>query len=177
MIFQNPRDSIRHRLNILQAVREPLKIHKRGTKGDRTLKVKKVLEEVGLASDDELLKKYPHQLSGGEVQRVAIARAMVLNPKLLIADESTSALDASIQVKIMRLFNNLQENRGLGILFISHDLALIRKISDHIAIMSLGKIIEQGPSYRFVHSPLHEYKKELLSAAPSLDTGIDKNGG
>jgi peptide/nickel transport system ATP-binding protein len=177
MIFQNPRDSISHRLNILQAVREPLEIHKIGTKGDRTLKVKSVLEEVGLASDDEFLEKYPHQLSGGEVQRVAIARALVLNPKLLIADEPTSALDASIQAKIMRLFNNLQENRGLGILFISHDLALIRKISDHIAIMSSGKIIEQGPSYRVVHSPLHEYTKELLNAAPSLDTGLDKKGG
>jgi peptide/nickel transport system ATP-binding protein len=177
MIFQSPRDSLSHRLTILQAVREPLDIHKIGTKSERIERIKRVLEEVGLPSDDDFLGTYPHQLSGGEVQRVVIARALVLNPKLLIADEPTSALDASIQAKIMKLFNNLQEHRGLGILFISHDIALIRKISDHIAVMSSGVIVEKGPSYQVIYSPLHAYTKELLNAAPSLDTGIKEAGG
>jgi peptide/nickel transport system ATP-binding protein len=148
MIFQNPRESISHRLNIFQAVEEPLRIQGIGSQDDRIKAVKKVLSEVQLPTDDEFLERYPHELSGGEAQRVVIARALILDPKLIIADEPTSSLDASVQAKIMKLLNDIQEERGLSILFITHNIALARKISDRIAVMQSGKIIKRGSSSR-----------------------------
>ncbi|HPJ30519.1 MAG TPA: ABC transporter ATP-binding protein, partial [Methanothrix sp.] len=120
-----------------------------------------------LPSDDAFLKKYPHQISGGEAQRVAIARALVLNPKLLIADEPTSSLDASVQAKILKLLLDLQEKRGLAILFITHDIALARKVSDRMAVMLKGKIVEEGATSEVTASPVHPYTMRLLDVAPN----------
>lgn len=168
MIYQNPKESISHRMNVLDAVNEPLAIQKVGNSAERAAIVKRVLEEVELSSDDAFLKKYPHQISGGEAQRVAIARALVLNPKLLIADEPTSALDASVQAKILKLLLNLQEKRGLSILFITHDIALARKVSDRLAVMLKGKIVEEGPTSDVTTCPVHPYTMKLLEVAPDL---------
>ncbi|MCL6635179.1 MAG: ABC transporter ATP-binding protein [Peptococcaceae bacterium] len=169
MIFQNPGESISHRMNVLQAVREPLDVNRWGTREERLARVRSVLEEVELPGDDGFLQKYPHHLSGGEVQRVAIARALVLNPKVLIADEPTSALDASVQARILRLLLNLQEKRGLALLLITHDIALARKVSDRMAVMLKGSIVEEGPAGEVTANPLHPYTRCLLQAAPSLN--------
>ena len=169
MIFQNTRESISHRLIILDAVVEPLNIQGIGSEEDRIKAVKDVLEEAQLPSDDDFLNRYPHELSGGEAQRVVIARALILNPKLIIADEPTSSLDASVQAKLMKLLNNIQEDRGLSMLFITHNIALARKISDRIAVMQSGKIVEKGPSSRILASPLHPYTKGFINSASGLN--------
>jgi peptide/nickel transport system ATP-binding protein len=168
IIYQNPKDSISHRMNILEAVREPLDIHKMGDEMERVERCRRVLEEVELDCDDDFLKRYPHELSGGEAQRVAIARALVMNPKLLLADEPTSALDASVQAKILKLLLNLQERRGVSILFITHDIALARKVSDRMAVMYKGRIVEEGLSSELTSDPAHSYTRRLLGAAPDL---------
>jgi peptide/nickel transport system ATP-binding protein len=168
IIYQNPKDSISHRMNILEAVREPLDIHKMGDEMERVERCRRVLEEVELDCDDDFLKRYPHELSGGEAQRVAIARALVMNPKLLLADEPTSALDASVQAKILKLLLNLQERRGVSILFITHDIALARKVSDRMAVMYKGRIVEVGLSSELTSDPAHSYTRRLLGAAPDL---------
>ncbi|MFZ5648930.1 MAG: ABC transporter ATP-binding protein [Bacillota bacterium] len=169
MVFQNPRESISHRMNVLQAVKEPLDIHRTGGEEQKTDQVRRVLDEVELPSDDEFLRKYPHHLSGGEAQRVAIARALVLNPKILIADEPTSALDASVQAKILKLLMNLQEKRGLAILLITHDIALARKVSDRMAVMLKGRIIEEGNTGELVSRPKHYYARRLLGMPPGCN--------
>lgn len=166
MIFQNPGESISHRMNVLQAVKEPLDINKKGSEEEKLARVKAVLTDVELPADDGFLRKYPHHLSGGEVQRVAIARALVLNPKVLIADEPTSALDPSVQAKILKLLLNLQEKRGLAILLITHDLALARKVSDRLAVMLKGRIVEEGPTAAVLSRPCSVYTRSLLAAAP-----------
>jgi len=170
MIYQNPKESISHRMNVLEAVREPLDIQKIGKSAERTEKVKRILGEVELPNDEEFLNKYPHQISGGEAQRVAIARALVLDPKLLVADEPTSALDASVQAKILKLLLNLQEKRGLSLLFITHDIAVARKVSDKMAVMLKGKIIEEGPTSQVTNYPIHPYTEMLIEAAPDLSS-------
>jgi len=167
MIYQNPKESISHRMTVLDAVIEPLLVQKVGSAAERIEIAKKSLEEVELPSDDAFLKKYPHQISGGEAQRVAIARALVLNPKLLIADEPTSSLDASVQAKILKLLLDLQEKRGLAILFITHDIALARKVSDRMAVMLKGKIVEEGATSEVTASPVHPYTMRLLDVAPN----------
>ena len=171
MIFQNPGEALSHRLSVLELVREPLDIQGAGAIEERERKVRRVLEEAQLPSNDEFLSRYPHQLSGGERQRVAIARALVLDPKLLIADEPTSFLDSSVQAKILKLLLDLQEQRGLSMLFITHDIALARKISDRMAIMQNGRIVEEGPSHRLVTAPAHPYTESLLRTASDLSSG------
>ncbi len=140
MVFQDTRSSLSHRMKILDIVMEPLVVQDIGTRQQRTGKAKKVLSEVQLPSSRSFLNEYPHHLSGGEIQRIVIARALMLEPKLLIADEPTSALDASVQAKILKLLNNIQENRGLAILFITHDLDLAKKVSDRIVKLENGII-------------------------------------
>jgi peptide/nickel transport system ATP-binding protein len=167
MIFQNPGESISHRMNVFQAVKEPLDIHRLGSAEDKLDKVRKALEDVELPSEDVFLNKYPHHLSGGEAQRVAIARALVLKPRLLVADEPTSALDASVQAKIIKLLLNLQEKKGLAILLITHDLALARKASDRMAVMLSGRIVEEGPTSRVLVSPRHDFTKSLVQNSRS----------
>ncbi|ADG82106.1 ABC transporter ATP-binding protein [Thermincola potens] len=169
MIYQNPAESISHRQTVLEAVSEPLEIHEVGDRMERREKVKRVLEEVELPATEEFLLTYPHHLSGGEAQRVAIARALILAPKLLIADEPTSALDPSVQAKILKLLLNLQEKKGLSLLFITHDIALARKVSDRIIVLREGRVVEEGPSHRVTSMPKHPYTRSLLAAAPSLD--------
>lgn len=176
MIFQNPGETVSHRMTVLQAVKEPLDVQGMGGEAEKRERVKAVLAEVELPADELFLDRYPHQLSGGEKQRVAIARALILNPKLLIADEPTSALDASVQAKIIKLFLNLQEKRGLTILFITHDLALARKVSDRMAVLRAGEMVEEGPTNQLVHAPKHLYTKSLLAAAPSLTNDLPPTG-
>ncbi len=165
LIFQNPKESFSYRLSILQTVKEPLDIENRLSEREKYERVRQVLSEVELPVDDAFLNKKIHQLSGGEAQRVAIARALVLEPQLLIADEPTSSLDASIQAKIIKLMMNLQEERGLSILLITHDIALARKVSDRIAVMLNGQIVEEGRTSDLISNPRHEYTKCLLESS------------
>lgn len=166
MVFQDPLDSISHRYSVLQTVAEPLLLQNGGKPDDYLESIRVALEEVQLPGDDSFLRKYPHHLSGGEAQRVAIARALVLSPKLLVADEPTSSLDPSIQAKVLRLLFSIQDERGLGILLITHDLALARKVSDRIVILRNGRVIEVGSSDQITGCPVHPYTRELVSAAP-----------
>ena len=168
MIFQNPGESLSHRLSVLELVKEPLDIQEIGTKEERDRRARQVLKEVELPDTKAFLNEYPHHLSGGEMQRVAIARALVLRPRLLIADEPVAFLDSSLQAKILKLLLNLQEQRGLSLLFITHDIAVARKISDRIAVMKTGKIIEQGPATTIITSPAQAYTRELSQAASRL---------
>jgi len=168
MIFQNPGESLSHRLSVLELVRESLDIQEIGTKDERDRLVKQVLREVELPDTKAFLNEYPHHLSGGEMQRVTIARALVLKPRLLIADEPVAFLDSSLQAKILKLLLKLQEQRGLSLLFITHDIAVARKISDRIAVMKDGKIVEQGPATKIITSPGHAYTRKLSQAALNL---------
>jgi peptide/nickel transport system ATP-binding protein len=175
MVFQNPGESLSHRLSVLEAVMEPLDIQGIGTSEARKERAIRVLGEVELPQTKDFLSKYPHHLSGGEMQRVAIARALVLAPVLLIADEPTTFLDTSVQAKILKLLLNLQEQRGLSMLYITHDIATARKVSDRIAVMFVGKIIEEGPSNEIIATPKQSYTKSLLSAASALHS-IESSG-
>ncbi|MBN2463418.1 MAG: ABC transporter ATP-binding protein [Dehalococcoidia bacterium] len=171
IVFQNPGEALSHRLTVMESVREPLEIQGVGTKAERDKVARRVIEEVELPNTDKFLDEYPHHLSGGELQRVNIARALVLNPQVLIADEPTAFLDSSIQAKVLKLLMNLQENRGLSMLFITHDIAVARKISDCIAVMQNGRIVEQGSTSQVITSPSHSYTRKLLNAAAELHSG------
>ncbi len=168
MIFQNPGESLSHRLSVLELVMEPMEVQRIGTKEQRHEKAIQTIQEVELPCTEVFLDTYPHHLSGGELQRVAIARSLVLDPDLLIADEPTAFLDASVGAKILKLLLNLQERRGLSMLYITHDIAAARKISDRIAVMLDGEIIEEGPSNEIVTAPKQAYTKRLLSSASAL---------
>jgi len=168
MIFQNPGESLSHRLSVLESVMEPLEIQAIGTEEQRREKAIQTIGEVELSRSDDFLHTYPHHLSGGELQRVAIARALVLDPDLLIADEPTAFLDASVGAKVLKLLLNLQEHRGLSMLYITHDIAAARKVSDRIAVMLDGRIIEEGPSNMIVTAPEQSYTQHLLGSASSL---------
>lgn len=168
MVFQNPGESLSHRLSVLEAAMEPLEIQGIGTREEKREKAIRVLGEVELPQTRDFLDKYPHHLSGGEMQRLAIARALVLAPTLLIADEPTAFLDASVQAKILKLLLNLQEQRGLSMLYITHDIAAARKVSDRIAVMLDGKIIEEGLSNEIIATPKQGYTRSLLAAASAL---------
>jgi len=168
MIFQNPGESLSHRLSVLESVMEPLEIQSIGDPEQRKNKAIQTIEEVELPRTDDFLKKYPHHLSGGEMQRVAIARALVVDPDLLIADEPTSFLDASVGAKILKLLLNLQEHRGLSMIYITHDIAAARKVSDRIAVMLEGRIIEVGASNEIVAAPRQDYTKRLFNSASIL---------
>lgn len=168
MIFQNPGESLSHRLSILELVVEPLEVQRIGTAEQRREKAIQTIGEVELPRTEAFLNTYPHHLSGGELQRVAIARALILDPDLLIADEPTAFLDASVGAKILKLLLNLQEHRGLSMLYITHDIAAARKVSDRIAVMLEGRIIEEGPSNEIVTVPKQDYTKRLLGSASAL---------
>jgi peptide/nickel transport system ATP-binding protein len=169
MIFQKPGESLSHRLTVLESVMEPLGIHGLAdNKEQMRERAIRTIGEVELPQDEDFLNTYPHHLSGGELQRVAIARALVLSPDLLIADEPTAFLDASVGAKVLKLLLNLQEHRGLSILYITHDIAAARKVSDRIAVMLNGRIIEEASSNELVTSPKQEYTKKLLFSASSL---------
>lgn len=166
IIFQDPFSSLNPRQRIIDAISEPIKIHKTVKKREIKDKVVSLLEQVGLSQD--VLNKYPHQFSGGQRQRLCIARAISLNPELLIADEPLSALDVSIQAQIINLLKKIKENFGLTLIFISHDLNVVRYLSDEIAVMYLGKIVEIGNSEDLFNNPKHPYTKLLLNSIPKI---------
>ncbi len=166
-IFQDPYSSLNPRMTIGEIVREPLEVHRIGTKAEQIEKVRALLETVGLTG--EMLDRYPHEFSGGQRQRVGVARALALDPKLVIADEPVSALDVSVRSQILNLMTRLQRERNLAYVFISHDLSVVEHISDSIAIMYLGRIVESGPAETVFARPAHPYTRVLLSAIPIAD--------
>ena len=168
MVFQNPYSSLNPKMKIGDILREPLDINTSYSKIRKKAIVRRVLHDVGLS--ESVLELYPHEFSGGQRQRIAIARALILNPKLLIADEPVSALDASIQAQIINLFKELQKQRNLTILFISHDLNVIRYLADRVGIMYYGKLVEESDTLSIFNFPKHEYTKTLLSSAPVLNS-------
>ena len=167
IIFQDPYASLNPRLSIRSIISEPLKIHKIGTRAEQNAKVEDLLAKVGL--DPKYADRYPHEFSGGQRQRIGIARALALNPKLIICDEPVSALDVSVQAQVVNLLQELQDEFGLTYLFISHGLAVVEHISDRVAVMYLGKIVEICDAAELYEMPLHPYTKALLSAIPIPD--------
>ena len=173
VIFQDPYGSLNPRQRVEDVIREPLDIHKIGTPAERSERVHEVMEQVVLA--DRYRRAYPHELSGGLRQRVGIAAALVLNPKIVVADEPVSALDVSVQAQIIDLLARLQRETSVGMLFISHDLGVVHEISDRVAVMRRGEIVEYGDVETIYTSPQHPYTEALLSAILPVDPGAPFN--
>ncbi|MEJ7569732.1 MAG: ATP-binding cassette domain-containing protein [Gaiellaceae bacterium] len=167
IVFQDPYASLDPRMTVGDIVAEPLVVHSIGSKRDRTSRVRELLDVVGF--DPGFTNRYPHEFSGGQRQRIGIARALALSPKLIVCDEPVSALDVSIQAQILNLLKDLQQDFGLTYLFIAHDLAVVRSMSDRIAVMNKGKLIEIGPAEELYSNPREDYTKALLSAVPIPD--------
>ena len=164
MIHQDPYDSINPRMKISEIISEPLEIHKVGNKDERYNRVLDVLREVRLEPVEEIIKKYPHMLAGGQRQRVVLARALVLKPKVIIADEPVSMLDVSIRAEILELMHELQQKYNITFIYITHDLATARHFGKNIAILYLGKIVEKGPIDEVLLHPKHPYTQALIDA-------------
>ncbi|HKG42761.1 MAG TPA: ATP-binding cassette domain-containing protein [Gaiellaceae bacterium] len=167
IVFQDPYSSLNPRMTVGDIVSEPMEVHGIGTRRSRRESVRRLLDVVGF--DPTFTNRYPHEFSGGQRQRIGIARALALNPKLIVCDEPVSALDVSIQAQILNLLRDLQRDFGLTYLFIAHDLAVVRAMSDTIAVMNQGKIVEVGPAEQIYNSPQNEYTKALLTAVPVAD--------
>ena len=172
MIFQDPQDSLNPRMTVGSIISEPMLEHQRLKKKQRQESVEQLLNSVGL--DPNVTNRYPHEFSGGQRQRIGIARALALSPDFIICDEPIAALDVSIQAQVINLLEDLQEEYGLTYLFISHDLSMIRHISDRVAVMYLGRIVELASSEELYSKPLHPYTKALLSAVPVHDPVLEK---
>ena len=172
MIFQDPQDSLNPRMTVGSIISEPLFEHQRIKVKQRRERVEHLLNAVGL--DPYVTNRYPHEFSGGQRQRIGIARALALSPDFIICDEPIAALDVSIQAQVINLLEDLQEEYGLTYLFISHDLSMIRHISDRVAVMYLGRIVELASSQELYSNPLHPYTKALLSAVPVHDPVLEK---
>jgi peptide/nickel transport system ATP-binding protein len=173
MIFQDPISSLNPRRTVNDIVAEPLVVWKRGDDDERAKLVRTTLEAVGL-DPDAVGERRPHQLSGGQCQRVSIARALVLEPKLLICDEPVSALDVSVQAQILNLLEDMKARYGLTLLFIAHDLAVVKNVSDRVAVMYLGKLCEVAPPDDLYRSPAHHYTAALLASVPVPDPTVDR---
>jgi oligopeptide transport system ATP-binding protein len=171
MIFQDPYASLNPRMTAAGIVSEPMEIHSYGSKRERHDRVRYLLGTVGL--DPDFGERYPHEFSGGQRQRIGVARALALHPDLIVADEPISALDVSIQAQIINLLERLQGEFGLTYLFIAHDLSVVRHISDRIAVMYLGRLVETAPSRELYERPIHPYTVALLSAVPIPDPAIE----
>jgi len=182
MIFQDPYASLNPRLTVEKTLSEPLFIHKLvKNRSDARTKIAAMLNEVGLNA--EAMDRYPHEFSGGQRQRIGIARVMMVQPRLIIADEAVSALDVSIQAQVLNLLKQLQRSSGVAMLFISHDLAVVRHISDRIAVMYQGEIVELNETRQIFEQPQHEYTQRLLSSIPvipsrkNIEPTLSSNGG
>ena len=166
VVFQDPATALNARMTVRDALLDPMQVHRLGTPASRDRKVRDLIGLVGLPAS--ALEALPSQLSGGQRQRVAIARALVLDPQVIVADEPTSALDVSVRAQILNLLTDLKEQLGLGMVFISHDIQTVRYLSDEIAVMNRGRVVEFGDAARVFEAPSDDYTRTLLGAAPSL---------
>ncbi|MFO7936620.1 MAG: ATP-binding cassette domain-containing protein [Kiritimatiellia bacterium] len=173
VVFQNPQASLNPRHSILEILTEAMLAHGLTTKKKRESDAAALLEDVGMPSD--VLHRYPHEFSGGQRQRISIARALSLNPKLLICDEAVSALDLSVRAQVLNLLEDLRQKRGLSYLFITHDISVVEHISDRIAVMYLGRIVETGPIETVMDAPAHPYTKLLMNAVPRIGKPLPEN--
>ena len=167
IIFQDPFASLNPRMTVEDTIREPLELSRRFKKNELQDETDRIMEMVGI--DERLRYAYPHELDGGRRQRVGIGRALALNPKFIVCDEPVSALDVSIQAQVLNLLQDLQEKSGVTYMFVTHDLSVVKHISDDICVMYLGQLVETASSKELFASPLHPYTKALLSAIPSID--------
>ncbi|GAA3731738.1 dipeptide ABC transporter ATP-binding protein [Salinactinospora qingdaonensis] len=164
MVFQDPYSSLDPSMTVGDSVAEPLRVHERLSGAERRARGREMLHLVGL--EERHLDRYPHEFSGGQRQRVALARALILNPQVVVCDEATSAVDVSTQNQILALLRELRHDRGMGFLFISHNLAAVRHVAQRVAVMYLGKVVETGPTARVFAAPAHPYTHMLLTSAP-----------
>lgn len=174
MIFQDPYQSLNPQLSVRDTVSEPLIIHKIGNNDTREKIVLEAIKSVGLSPPQDYISRYPHQLSGGQRQRVAIARAMILKPEIVVADEPTSMLDASISAQIFNILLEMREKSNSTFLFITHSLAAARYLCDRIAVIYKGNLMEIGPAEEILHNPKHPYTQSLIDALPKLDISSDE---
>ncbi|MFK7974873.1 MAG: ABC transporter ATP-binding protein [Halioglobus sp.] len=176
MVFQDPMTCLNPYMTIGKQLIEPLRLHQNISKSDARARAIELMQEVGIRDPDQTIDQYPHQFSGGMRQRVMIAMALINEPKLLIADEPTTALDVTLQAQILELLSQLRQKRNIGILFISHDLSVVADIADNIYVMRQGSVVESGSSYRVFETPEHEYTKQLLAAIPrAMHSGKPRN--
>jgi oligopeptide transport system ATP-binding protein len=172
MVFQDPYASLNPRMTVFATLAEPLLVHRVCPRREVAARINELMKQVGL--DPRFMKKYPHEFSGGQRQRIAIARALALQPKIIVADEPVSALDVSIQAQILNLLAQLVRRMNLSLIFIAHDLSVVKHISDRVAVMYLGKIVELGPAVEVIEHPVHPYTRALVSAIPTPNPDVER---